>query len=169
MPVGAELVDDLTADAAGGAEDGHIHGRGLLFRVVLGASRQLTGRSGPRGLPGRGGSAGDEDLAEGAVGEECEGLVGAVERDAGFDVDSEGACGDVGQELCELVGGGGGHDAGEGDVVAAELLGGGAERGGQGAAGADDLADGGGVTGGVQGLVDPVGACSRTAVATSPV
>jgi hypothetical protein len=66
---------------------------------------------------------GDEDLAEGAVGEQFESFVCAVQGDACLDVDVELSAGDELKEPRELVRGGGRQDPGDPDVVAAELLG----------------------------------------------
>jgi hypothetical protein len=63
------------------------------------------------------------------------------------------SAGDELEEPRELVRGGGRHDAGDPDVVAAELLGGRAERGRDRPACSHHLTDAGGVSGGVQRLV----------------
>jgi hypothetical protein len=51
------------------------------------------------------GSWRDEDLAEGAVGEESEGLVAAVQGDGRLDLDADLAVGDEAEQVRELVGG----------------------------------------------------------------
>src|SRR3954451_19621823 len=93
------------------------------------------GGGGPTGRPAPRGSAGDEDLAEGAVGERGERLGRAVERDGGLDVDAERACGDLVEQRGELVGGRGGHDRRDGDVLPPDLVGAGAAGGRNGPAG----------------------------------
>src|SRR4051812_42763007 len=113
-----------------------------------GAARADGGRPAPEG------SAGDEDLAEGAVGEGGERLGRALERDGGLDVDAERARRHLVEQRGELVGGRGGHDRRDGDVLPPDLLSAGAAGGGDGAAGLEGRAEGGGVAGGVQDLVD---------------
>ncbi|HEX8580830.1 MAG TPA: hypothetical protein VF640_00795, partial [Acidimicrobiales bacterium] len=127
----------------------------MVFLTDPGGWRSGAGRRGPTaGRLAPRGAAGDEDLAEGAVGEGGECLGRAVERDGGLDVDAEGARGDLVEQGGELVGGGGGHDRRDGDVRPRDLLGAGAAGGGDGAAGLQGRAEGGGVAGGVQDLVD---------------
>src|SRR4051794_10339977 len=108
----------------------------MVFLTGDGGWRSGAGRRGPAaGRPAPRGSAGDEDLAEGAVGEGGEGLGRAVERDRGLDVDAERARGDLVEQRGELVGGRGGHDRRDGHVLPPDLLGAGAPGGGERAAG----------------------------------
>src|SRR3954451_16865029 len=110
-----------------------------------GAGRRW-GRPAPRGL------AGDEDLAEGAVGEGGERLGRALERDGGLDVDADLALGGVVEQGGDLVGGRCGHDGSDGDVVASDFVGAGAAGRRQRAAGLQGAAQRGGIACGVQDL-----------------
>jgi hypothetical protein len=85
VPVGAELVDDLPADAAGGAEDGDVHGMAswLVCGSCVGSGAGDRAERAGVARPAAGGSAGDEDLAQRAVGEEGEGLVAGDRRPGG--------------------------------------------------------------------------------------
>lgn len=126
-----------------------------MLAVVHCGCRRCAGRKvvvGPR----RAGLAGDEDFAEGAVGEHAEGVLRVLERHRRFDVDAELAGGDEVEQVGELVGGGVGHDRRQREVVPAEHLRGGTDSGGDGAAGPHQGSDGCGVAGEVQCLVDTV-------------
>src|SRR4051794_41798590 len=110
-------------------------GRPVALRSRLAPSALTTASGGQMPARAKCRSAGDEDLAEGAVGEGRERLRRAFQWDGGLDVDPQLTVGDPLEQCTDLLGGRGSHDRGDNDVLTADLLGRRAERGGDGAAG----------------------------------
>src|SRR3954451_5744392 len=118
----------------------------LSYCVERMASGRGVGGAGRRAdRPASGALAGDEDLAEGAVGEGGERLGRALERDGGLDVDADLTLDGMVEQGGDLVGGRRGHDRGDGDVLACDFVGAGAAGRRQRAAGLQGAAECGGV------------------------